>query len=203
MIKDEIIKALHRPLDPKNVSQHPFNGMDYIQAWHAIDEANRIFGFDGWSCETVYNKEVCRFEKEIGKKKDKGFCVGYEAMVRITALGVTREGTGHGSGIAKDLFDCIEGASKEAESDAMKRALKSFGNQFGLALYDKTKKNVKAPETVKTQWTDAISEAFKTIDTNMELTDYWNSKTEKLAKANKPTQNACEELYNAKKKELS
>ena len=31
---------------------------------------------------------------------------------------------------------------KEAETDARKRALMTFGNPFGLALYDKTQANV-------------------------------------------------------------
>ncbi len=33
-------------------------------------------------------------------------------------------------------------AIKEAETDAMKRALMTFGNPFGLALYDKDQANV-------------------------------------------------------------
>jgi len=36
----------------------------------------------------------------------------------------------------------IESAAKEAETDAMKRALMTFGNPFGLALYDKSKAHV-------------------------------------------------------------
>ena len=40
------------------------------------------------------------------------------------------------------LFRSHESAIKEAETDAMKRALMTFGNQFGLALYDKDQKNV-------------------------------------------------------------
>jgi hypothetical protein len=40
------------------------------------------------------------------------------------------------------LGQAHESALKEAETDAMKRALMTFGNQFGLALYDKTQENV-------------------------------------------------------------
>lgn len=95
-----------------------------------------------WTRETEYCKEVCRYENKNGRNK-----VGYEAKVIIKVVGengtvTTRTGIGHGSGIANDLFDAIEGAAKEAETDAMKRALMTFGNQFGLALYDKEQKNV-------------------------------------------------------------
>jgi DNA repair and recombination protein RAD52 len=64
------------------------------------------------------------------------------ARVRVTALGVVRDGTGYGSGAMPDLGDAIESAMKEAETDAMKRALMTFGNPFGLALYDKDQANV-------------------------------------------------------------
>lgn len=148
------IKLLEQPLDPKFVKGRKQAGrnVSYIEGWHAIAEANRIFGFDKWSRETIYCKEICRMEVKVGKQQKDGFKVGYEAMVHIKVYdedGVltVREGTGHGSGIATDLFDCIEGAAKEAETDAMKRALMTFGNPFGLALYDKTQANVGVPAT--------------------------------------------------------
>ena len=146
------IEELEKPLDRAVVKTRSKGNFDlsYIEGWWAISEANRIFGFDGWERDTVYNKEVCRYETSNNKHK-----VGYEACVKIhvfddeSGLSISREGTGHGSGIANDLFDAIEGAAKEAETDAMKRALMTFGNPFGLALYDKTQKNVQiAPEPV-------------------------------------------------------
>jgi DNA repair and recombination protein RAD52 len=147
-------ELLGAPLDPKYVKQRNQGGrgVSYIEGWHAISEANRIFGFDGWQRETVYLKEVSR------EKNTKGnHVVGYEAKVRISVEvsdgiasdKIVREGTGYGSGIASDLFSAIEGAGKEAETDAMKRAFMTFGNPFGLALYDKTQANVAAPAKPK------------------------------------------------------
>jgi hypothetical protein len=40
------------------------------------------------------------------------------------------------------LGQAHESALKEAETDAMKRALMTFGNPFGLALYDKAQRQV-------------------------------------------------------------
>lgn len=131
--------ALQAKLDPAHVKtrkQANFS-LDYIEGWHAIAEANRIFGFDGWSSETVTLEAVRDLDLIDGKWR-----VGYLCKVRVTAGGVTREGTGYGSGIAKDAGDAIESAIKEAETDARKRALMTFGNPFGLALYDKTRANV-------------------------------------------------------------
>ncbi len=71
----------------------------------------------------------------------------YIARVRITVAAgahgpLIREGTGAGHGIDTDLGLAHESAIKEAETDAMKRALVTFGNPFGLALYDKSQRQV-------------------------------------------------------------
>ena len=132
----ELLKA---PLDRKNVAQRSQGGgkVSYIEGWWAISEANRIFGFDGWTRETVHIKQLGEPYEKDGKQR-----VNYMAMVRITAGGVMREGCGFGQGIDKDVGQAHESALKEAETDAMKRAFMTFGNPFGLALYDKTHANV-------------------------------------------------------------
>ena len=145
--------ALAAPLD-RNVVAHRDQGgkkLSYIEAWHAIAEANRIFGFDGWNRETVELRQLGEprvTQDRYGKDQMR---VGYSARVRITVLTPTgslivREGCGFGSGIDKDVDQAHESALKEAESDAMKRALMTFGNPFGLALYDKTQANVAVVE---------------------------------------------------------
>lgn len=89
-------------------------------------------------------------QRGLRDKNQKGnHVIGYIAKVRITVWNeeleceIIREGTGLGSGINRDLFSAIEGAAKEAETDAMKRALMTFRNKFGLALYDKYQVEVK------------------------------------------------------------
>jgi len=58
------------------------------------------------------------------------------------APSLVREGSGAGHGIDVDLGLAHESALREAETDAMKRALMTFGNPFGLALYDKQQRQV-------------------------------------------------------------
>ena len=152
----QITAKLNKPLDRSKIKKLEHGSRaEYIEGWQAIEDANKTFGYGTWSCETIYNKEVCRLDVKVGKVKADGFKVGYECKVRITVNGIAREGTGLGSGVAKDLFDCIEGAAKEAETDAIKRALRSFGNTFGLALYDKEKKNVGDVEIYDNQFAKA------------------------------------------------
>jgi len=124
--------------------------LSYIEGWHAIAEANRIFGFDGWTRETGECRMVAERPRKIGAEPNirDGWCVSYVARVKVVVFAgdslVTREGIGAGHGIDVDLGLAHESAVKEAETDAMKRALMTFGNPFGLALYDKTQEGVEA-----------------------------------------------------------
>lgn len=138
------IGLLKAPLNAKNVKTRSQSGrtFSYVEAWHAIDEANRIFGFDAWTRETVEMRLVAEKPREVGQYKKPGWGVTYLAKVRVTVGGTMREGTGAGSGVDVDLGQAHESAAKEAESDAMKRALMTFGYTFGLALYDKDQANV-------------------------------------------------------------
>jgi DNA recombination protein Rad52 len=137
-------RLLEAPLNSVNVKSRSQSGrtLSYIEGWHAIAEANRIFGFDAWSRETIDLKCVSEKAREIGQQKAQGWGVTYTAKVRITVGDVIRDGCGTGHGIDRDLGQAHESALKEAETDAMKRALMTFGNPFGLALYDKTQANV-------------------------------------------------------------
>jgi DNA recombination protein Rad52 len=143
------ITALSAPLDRAKVRQREQgrSQVSYLEGWQVIAEANRIFGFDGWQRETVALRCVNQSERTIGREQRPGWGVTYTARVRITVGESTgaqliREGCGAGHGIDTDLGQAHESALKEAETDAMKRALMTFGNPFGLALYDKQQREV-------------------------------------------------------------
>lgn len=148
---DKQKQLLEGDLDAKHVRSRQGSGnftMSYIEGWHAIAEANRIFGHDGWTSETVLLQ--CVSDRETSwRRKDgnqwitvEGQKVSYIAKCRVTVGGIVREGTGAGHGKDADAGIAHESAIKEAETDARKRALMTLGNKFGLALYDKEKANV-------------------------------------------------------------
>lgn len=134
---------LSKPLSRDHVKSRSQAGrqLSYIEGWVAISEANRIFGFDGWTRTTTEIKCVAERERKLKSGAD-AWGVSYIAKVRVMVDHVFRDGTGAGHGIDVDLGQAHESAIKEAETDAMKRALMTFGNPFGLALYDKTQANV-------------------------------------------------------------
>ena len=145
----EQVAALAAPLDRANVRQREQGRgkVNYLEGWQLISEANRIFGFDGWQRQTIAVRCVAQAERTIGRDQKSGWGVTYTARVRVTVTAgglppLIREGTGAGHGIDTDLGQAHESAIKEAETDAMKRALMTFGNPFGLALYDKQQREV-------------------------------------------------------------
>ncbi|MFM2172844.1 MAG: hypothetical protein RLZZ54_771 [Cyanobacteriota bacterium] len=142
------VALLSAPLDRANVRQREQgrSRVSYLEGWQVIAEANRIFGFDGWERCTLISRCVTEHERPIGRDRKSGWGVTYTARVRITVTAghrtLIREGSGAGHGIDADKGLAHESALKEAETDATKRALMTFGNPFGLALYDKQQRQV-------------------------------------------------------------
>lgn len=134
---------LDKKLEPQNVKKPTGNfgpKGDYIEGWHAIAEANDIFGYGGWSYEIDLRENSLVHGKD--GRDNPQWQAAYTCICTVTVGDVKRQDVGFGSGFAKTVGDAIEGATKEAATDALKRALRTFGNRFGLALYDKTRENV-------------------------------------------------------------
>lgn len=147
------VRALSRKLDRTRVQTR--KGKDdhkisYLEGWFVISEANAIFGFSGWDRETVH------FEKVFDHSTSNETVCGYLTRVRICVKAgrgsVIREGTGFGSAYSRNRAEAHERALKTAETDATKRALATFGNRFGLALYDKEQAGVTSDEPITHEW---------------------------------------------------
>jgi hypothetical protein len=140
--------ALQRGLSSRRIRTREANGreLSYIEGWYAISEANRIFGFDAWSRETLDSRCV------LTRENRGTFLAVYTAKVRITvhADGATviREGHGTGEGRGASPGEVHDTALKAAETDATKRALATFGRPFGLELYRKDKNAASASSPI-------------------------------------------------------
>jgi DNA recombination protein Rad52 len=130
-------KALAAKLSCRHVKTRLADGatIPYVEGWRVIAEANRIFGHDSWD-RTTLSPKCLWSEMQRGQR----VCF-YTTKVRITVragpLTITRDGIGTGLGRSPAPELAHEMALKAAETDATKRALATFGNPFGLALYDK------------------------------------------------------------------
>ncbi len=129
------LTALRRDLNARQVRTREAHGreLSYLEGWYVISEANRIFGFDGWSRETLETRCV------LARESRGNFLAVYVARVRITVhakeASVIREGHGSGEGRGTSPAEVHDIAVKAAETDATKRALATFGKPFGLELY--------------------------------------------------------------------
>lgn len=134
---------LGKAVDSTRVKQRKQGGtnVSYVPGWHVIEELNRIFGPDRWSMQTTQLSP-----KGYKRTKDDkvGSCVTYTAQVELEVIfadgtKIVRSDVGAGSHMVYtgDWGEAAEKASKEAATDALKRAARTLGNTFGLSLYDK------------------------------------------------------------------
>jgi len=144
--KEQIRAALTKRLGFTQLSERPGAGNSrytYIESWKAIENANLIFGFNGWSCSVV------DVHMDFLEQDPKNFKVGVSAVVRVTLKdGTFHEDVGFGSAENPRKGTAIENAKKEAITDARKRALRMFGNALGNCIYDK--QYLKRVKTMKT-----------------------------------------------------
>jgi DNA recombination protein Rad52 len=137
------VKALEAKLSAKKVRTREKEGkvLSYVEGWHVISEANRVFGFDAWDRETLETR--CVWEGTLNGLYACSYVARVRVRVRAGGIFVLREGSGAGHSSNPGRGGAHENAIKGAETDAMKRALATFGNPFGLALYDKEQHGVR------------------------------------------------------------
>lgn len=134
--KERISTQLEKQLSPEYLSVRTGFGnvqLTYVEGWLIISLANKIFGFDGWS------SEIKSFTEEYIDVRGDKISVAYTCCCRVTLKnGIFKEDVGFGSAEnQKTKGLAIEKAKKEATTDALKRALRQFGNALGNCCYDK------------------------------------------------------------------
>lgn len=129
---------LNKRLGPEYISTRAGPGnsrVAYLSAEKAINLANEVFGFNGWS-SSIQNIQI----DFVDESPTKGtISIGLSVVVRVTLKdGTYHEDTGYG-GIenCKSKIAAFEKAKKEGTTDALKRALRNFGNVLGNCIYDK------------------------------------------------------------------
>ena len=90
------VKALRGKLSARYVKTRISGGktLSYIEGWRAIDEANRIFGFDGWDRETVEAK--CIWQSTSRGKAACAYTTRVRVRVRAEETTIIRDGSGFG-----------------------------------------------------------------------------------------------------------
>ncbi|KAL9001187.1 MAG: hypothetical protein Q9169_000371 [Polycauliona sp. 2 TL-2023] len=129
---------LEKQLGPEYISTRPGASgtrVPYLAADKAINLANEVFGFNGWSsCIKDISLDFVDEPPGTGKVS-----LGLSVIVRVTLRdGTYHEDIGYGHiENCKGKAAAFEKAKKEGTTDAMKRALRNFGNILGNCVYDK------------------------------------------------------------------
>ncbi|MFE5895922.1 Rad52/Rad22 family DNA repair protein [Streptomyces sp. NPDC056488] len=132
----EQVKTLLAPINPSRVQN--LRGQSHLEAWDVRRWLNRVFGFGGWSDETLELAPVAQMEINPGR-----WTVIYRAQVRLTVK--TTDGrvlTAYDDAAMGDsrnqpvLGDAHDQAMKTALSQALKRCAHNLGDAFGLSLYN-------------------------------------------------------------------
>lgn len=156
MFNDKQIKSLESELESSRVKTREKGNisLSYLEGFDLIETANNVFGFGNWSYSVSRLESVSH---EQNQNQNQVIC--YKAVVQITvhnenhSQSIQREDVGFGTGIAKTQADAHENGAKESITDGLKRCLRSFGNQFGNSLYDKSR-NKNSTNTVQTNNTN-------------------------------------------------
>lgn len=129
---------LERQLGPEYISARPGPSgqkIHYLAAEKCIALANEVFGFNGWS-SSIQNIQVDFVDENPQTLK---ISLGLSVIVRVTLKdGTYHEDIGYGHiENCKGKAAAFEKAKKEGTTDALKRALRNFGNVLGNCIYDK------------------------------------------------------------------
>ena len=205
---DEVTKELTAPLSPDAIKPPPKGKFgEYVDGLHCIREANRIFGHDGWSY-TVERLEQTHYglvDLTGNNGPYQQLRTSYLCAVRVNVDGVVREGlaVGTGNGKPENAGDVIESAVKEAETDALKRALRTFGNTFGLALYDSDKVNREVGYAPVESQIERIKLAVDAATTEAQVNALWVSEKPALSTMTEEDFEAAKGAFGGKKLQLT
>ena len=150
MFVDKQLQVLKCDIEPSRIKSRSKGNINlsYLEGFDLMETANKIFGHGNWSYTITSLEQV---SQETNSNQNVIVC--YKAIVKIHVYSldhskhISKEDVGFGTGISKTLADAHEGGAKEAVTDAIKRAMRSFGNQFGNSLYDKSRNHQSPSDT--------------------------------------------------------
>lgn len=145
------LRMLHGGINPARV--RTLGKLSHLEAWDVRRQLTRIFGFGGYSIETlsldlVHENRQDNFQKRNKQGEPYGntytaWTIVYRAQVRLTVFDTNGQEICHWEdGAAGDatnqpsVGDAHDMAMKTSLSQALKRCAVNLGDQFGLSLYD-------------------------------------------------------------------
>lgn len=144
-LTEQQVGFLLQPINGNRVRN--LRGMSHLEAWDVRRQLIRIFGFEGFTVETL-SLELVHERGDQRKKKNSSdtytaWTIVYRAQVRLTIKTTdgrsiaTFEDAAAGDAVNQpSIGDAHDLAMKTALSQALKRCAVNLGDQFGLSLYN-------------------------------------------------------------------
>lgn len=150
-LTEQQVAFLLQPISQNRVRH--LRGMSHLEAWDVRRQLIRIFGFDGFTVQTVSLDLVHENGNPNYRKRNKAgeeygptytaWTIVYRAQVRLTIKATDGrpmtvfEDAAAGDAINQpSIGDAHDLAMKTALSQALKRCAVNLGDQFGLSLYN-------------------------------------------------------------------
>ena len=159
----DILKDLEEPLDLSRVKTRKQGSemVPYLEGDDVINTLNRIFGLDGWASEVPSSPQAVHLGnkvKTVNGKQEEVPQTLYTTSFTLRLYGIDPDETVRsitktdiGKNTAEGSFSGMhEMAISGSATDALKRAARQLGAQFGITLYDKTSEdflNISKPKT--------------------------------------------------------
>lgn len=138
-LTEQQVGFLLTPINDNRVRN--LRGMSHLEAWDVRRQLIRIFGFEGFTIETLSLDLVAEREAKQGERSR--WTIVYRAQVRLTVKATDGrplamfEDAAAGDAINQpSIGDAHDLAMKTALSQALKRCAVNLGDQFGLSLYN-------------------------------------------------------------------
>jgi hypothetical protein len=136
---EQQVGFLLQPINNNRVRN--LRGMSHLEAWDVRRQLIRIFGFEGFTIETLSLDLVSEREMKQGGRSR--WTIVYRAQVRLTvkatdgsALTMFEDAAAGDAINQPSVGDAHDLAMKTALSQALKRCAVNLGDQFGLSLYN-------------------------------------------------------------------
>ena len=143
-----VLDLLAQPLDLALVRERARDDgsvFAYLEGQAIIDQANRIFGYGSWGAEVIGEPRYQAAEVvdvNSGELLAHGM---YTVAVRVAVNGCPPKGDVGSGFVTERTLEAHSNAAKAAVTDAIKRAFRQFGQQFGNSLNERRPGTLASP----------------------------------------------------------
>jgi DNA repair and recombination protein RAD52 len=140
----DLISKLNEKMPSSAIQSRQAGGgrsLSYVSGHYVYSKLNEVLGQGNWYYQ-INNLQMVHSGLDAKDRTVTSYIAIVKSVFQLGDKIVYFDEVGYGDGIDASPGKSHELATKEAVTDAVKRAAKNLGPSFGLALYDKEQKDV-------------------------------------------------------------